>query len=166
MLKIDRNTTNVEFEPWRKYISAEDMEKAKKAAVADRFGKGGFNAMTVGQLTTVLAGDPRPLYRSGGRTLFDTLTVEAFGEFIDKLTDTLKRLTVPPTPESIKLSSGVMPSEFTESVYLFCRSYFGLPSFEAADGLKVSEYLLARKDDYNKQIIDRNVANSMKGGHR
>lgn len=166
MIKVDRHTTNVEFEPWRKYIGAEDMERLKKAAVADRFGVGGFNAMTVGQLTTVLAGDPRPLYRSGGRTLFDTLTVEAFGEFIDKLAETLKRLTVTPTPESIKLSSGVMPSEFTESVYLFCRSYFGLPSFEAADTLKVSEYLLARKDDYNKQIVDRNVANAMKGGRK
>ena len=121
MLKIDRHTTNAEFDPWRKYVKAQDMEKAKQAAVRDRFGEGGFSAMTVGQLTSVLSGDPRPLYRSGGRTLFDTLTVEAFGEFIDKLSDTLKRLTLPATPESVKLASGTMPSEFTESVYLFCR---------------------------------------------
>lgn len=166
MLRIDRHTTNDEFSPWRRYISDEDMEKAKMAAVADRFGEAGFNAMTVGQLTTVLSGDPRPLYRSGGRTLFDTLVVEAFGGFIDRLAETLKRLTLPATPEGIRLSSGVMPSEFTESVYLFCRSYFGLKSFEEADALKVSEYLLARKDDYNRQIVDRNVAARMKGGNK
>ena len=98
--------------------------------------------------------------------MFDTLTVEAFGEFIDQISDTLKRLTLPATPESVKLASGTMPSEFTESVYLFCRQYFGLKNFEDADGLKVSEYLLARKDDYNRQIVDRNVANMMKGGKR
>lgn len=165
MLKVDRHTTLDEFGPWRQYISADDMAKVRKAAVRDRFGEEGFYGMTVGDLTTVLSGDPRPLYRSGGRTLYDAEVVEAFGEFIDQLYDTLKRLTLPPTADGVRLSAGTLPSRFAESLYLFCRQYFCLKNFESADGIKVSEYLLARKDDYNRQVVDRNTAAAMKGGN-
>lgn len=163
-MKIDRHTLNEELAPLLSIVTDEDMGRVRKAAVRDKYGDAGFYGMTVGDFTTVLAGDVRPLLQSGGRTVFDTCRVEAFREWVDELSDTLKRLTPPPTAESVKLNAGTIPSEFVESVYLFCRSYFSLDSFEQADRLKVSEFVLAKKDDYNHAVVDRNVSAMMKGG--
>ena len=163
-MKIDRHTLNEELAPLLSIVTDEDMGRVRKAAVRDKYGDAGFYGMTVGDFTTVLSGDVRPLLQSGGRTVFDTCRVEAFREWVDELSDTLKRLTPPPTAESVKLNAGTIPSEFVESVYLFCRSYFNLGSFEQADRLKVSEFVLAKKDDYNHAVVDRNVSAMMKGG--
>lgn len=163
-MKIDRHTLNEELAPLLSIVTEEDMGRVRKAAVRDKYGDAGFYGMTVGDFTTVLSGDVRPLLQSGGRTVFDTCRVEAFKEWVDELSDTLKRLTPPPTAESVKLNAGTIPSEFVESVYLFCRSYFSLGSFEQADRLKVSEFVLAKKDDYNHAVVDRNVSAMMKGG--
>lgn len=163
-MKIDRHTTNAELAPFLAIVNDEDMARVREASVRDKYGDAGFYGMTLGDFTTVIAGDIRPLLQSGGRTVFDTCRVEAFKAFVDELADTIKRLTLPPTPESIKLSAGTLQSEFAESVYVFCRQYFGLPSFEAADTLKLSEFVMAKKDDYNRSVVDRNIAASMKKG--
>ena len=163
-MKIDRHTEYSVFAPFEAMVSEADMARLKAKAVSDLFGDGGFYGMTVGQLTTVLSGDVRPLYDSGGRTVFDVMRVKAFKEWVDEFCAALKGLTLPPTAESVRLSAGTRGSTFEESVYLFTRSYFGLPSFEAADGVRVSEYLLARKDDYNRQVAERNAAAMAKGG--
>lgn len=165
-MKIDRHTLNEELAPLLSILTDEDMGRVRAAAVRDKYGDAGFYGMTVGDFTTVIGGDVRPLLQSGGRTVFDTCRVEAFREWVDELSATLLRLTVPPTAESIRLNAGTLPCEFTESVYLFCRSYFGLPSFEAADTLKVSEFVMAKKDDYNHAVVDRNVSAMMKGGKK
>lgn len=163
-MKIDRHTLNEELAPVLGILKEDDMARVRKAAVRDKYGDAGFYGMTVGDFTTVLAGDVRPLLQSGGRTVFDSCRVEAFKEWVDELADTLKRLTPPPTAESVRLNAGTIPSEFVESIYLFCRSYFNLGSFEAADTIKVSEFVLAKKDDYNHAVVDRNVSAMMKGG--
>lgn len=163
-MKIDRNTTNEEIAPFLALIGEGDMERVREASVRDKYGEAGFYGMTVGDFTTVLSGDVRPLLQSGGRTVFDAARVEAFRAWVDELAGTLKRLTLPATAESVRLNSGTIPSEFVESVYLFCRSYFGLPSFRAADKLKVSEFVMAKKDDYNHAVVDRNVSAMVKKG--
>ena len=147
-------------------LGTDNSQRIKDAAVRDLFGEVGFYGMTIGQLTTVLGGDPRPLYDSGGRTVYDSARVVAFREWVDEFSATLKRLTMPPTADTVNLQSGTLPSSFEESLYLFCRSYFGLGSFEACDKLQVSEFILAKKDDYNHAVVDRNISNKMKKGTR
>ena len=100
MLKVDRHTTTMEFAPFLACVKAEDMERLRRRAVEDKYGEAGFAAMTVGDLTTVLGGDPRPLYQSGGRTVFDLCRVEAFQSWVDEFSATLKRMTLPSTPDS------------------------------------------------------------------
>lgn len=161
-MKVDRHTTLEEFARWEPFIKDGDRERIKDAAVTDLFGDGGFLNMRIGDLTTVIAGDPRPLYQSGGRTVFDVWRVDAFSDFIDRLVKTLQGYVLPPTAESARIAAGIIPSTFVESVYLFTRKYFGLQSFEAADRIKVSEFLLARRDDYNDKLADRNMSNLFK----
>ena len=164
MLKIDRHTTLAEFAPFEAHVSESDMGRLKTAAVADKFGEAGFYAMTIGDLTSVVAGDLRPLYDSGGRTVFDAMRVKAFEGFIDEFVAVLKGLTVPATVDGIKAQMGTKQHTFSEGLYVFCREYFGLKSFAEADGLTVSEYVLARKDDFNRCMVERNAAMMMKGG--
>lgn len=166
MIRIDRHTTNEGVAPFVELFSDEQRKAIKDAAVRDRFGDAGFYGLTVGQLTTVLSGDPRPLFDSGGRTVFDMARVTAFSEWLDEFIGTLGRLTLPPTAEGMTLQSGTLKSTFEESVYTFCRSYFNLASFEACDRLKVSELLLAKKDDYNRAVVDRNVSRAIRKGGR
>lgn len=165
-MKIDRHTTMAEFAPFVAIISDDDKLSIREASVRDKYGDAGFYAMSIGDFTTVLGGDIRPLLQSGGRTVYDNERLEAFKAWVDDLADTLKRMTLAPTAESIRLNAGTLPSTFVESVYLFCRSYFGLKNFEDCDTLKVSEFVLAKQDDFNRQTVDRNVANSMKKGGR
>lgn len=143
--------------PFTGIVGEEGWKRIREAAVRDRFGEAGFYGMTVGELTTVISGDVRPLYRSGGRTVYDNEVVAAFREWMDTFCAALKGLTLPPLPETAGAMNGTRPSTFEESLYVFCRSYFCLRSFSEADRLKVSEYLLARKDEYNKAVVDRNI---------
>lgn len=166
MIRIDRHTTNEEVAPFIELFNEEQRKAIKDAAVRDRFGEAGFYGLTVGQLTSVLSGDSRPLFDSGGRTVFDMARVTAFSEWVGEFADTLRRLTLPPTAEVMALQSGTLKSTFEEYVYTFCRSYFDLGSFEACDRLKVSEFLLAKKDDYNRAVVDRNMAKSVRKGGR
>lgn len=163
-MKIDRHTTMTELAPFVAIISDDDKIRIREAAVRDKYGDAGFYAMSIGDFTTVLGGDIRPLLQSGGRTVYDNERIEAFKAWVDDMADTLKRMTLAPTAESIRLNAGTLPSTFVESVYLFCRSYFGLKNFEDCDTLKVSEFVLAKQDDFNRQTVDRNVANSMRKG--
>lgn len=163
-MKIDRHTLTSELAPVLSLLGEDDMKRIREASVRDKYGDAGFYGMTVGDFTTVIGGDVRPLLQSGGRTVYDNCRIEAFREWVDELAATLKRLTLPPTAESVRMGAGTIPREFAESVYVFCRSYFGLPSFEAADKLKVSEFIMAKKDDYNHAIVDRNVSSMMKKG--
>lgn len=159
MLKVDRHTTPAELAPFSACITEASRLRIREAAVRDRFGEAGFWGMTIGDLVTVMGGDDRPLYRSGGRTVYDMAVVEAFKAWMDDFIATLKGLTLPPTPLTAGTTSGTRPNTFEESVYIFCRQYFGLTSFALADRLTVADYLLARKDDYNKAVIDRNITN-------
>lgn len=165
-MKIDRHTLTTDFAPVANLVTDEDKARLRSVAVRDMFGEAGFYGMTVGDFTTVIAGDVRPLWQSGGRTVFDECRVDAFKAFVDELAATLKRMTLPPTSETIRYAAGTLPTEFVESVYVFCRSYFNLPDFKGADRLKVSEFLMAKKDDYNRRIVDRNVAAAVKKGGR
>ena len=163
-MKVDKHTTIEQWAPLAAYVSDADKARVKAAAVRSMFGEAGFYGMTVGQLTAVVEGDVRPLYDSGGRTVFDTMRVEAFGEFVDEFVSVLNGLKLPPTAEGFRAQAGTRHHGFSEGIYVFCRNYFGLASFTDADRLKVSEYVLARKDDYNRAVVERNSVAMMKGG--
>lgn len=88
--------------------------------------------------------------------------VEKFRDFINEFIKVCEALKAPQTPEDAVLTAGVKPSTFEEAALLFARSYFGLPSFTAAADTTLGDYVIARKDDYNKTIIARAQAARMK----
>ena len=89
--------------------------------------------------------------------LWQVLWVEAFPDFVTTFADVCKRLTLEPTPEQKAAAAGCLPMEWQEGILIFARSYFGLPSFSAAENLKLCDFVLAKKDDYNTALAARNM---------
>lgn len=163
-MKIDRNTKYNDFAPFAALLADGEDERLRQAAVEDKYGPDGFMSMTIGDMLSAMKGDTAPLLTDGGETVFDVFRVKAFGDFVDRLIGMLRSVSLPSSPDDVSARRGTLPSTFDESVYVFCRGYFGLPSFAEVDTLKVADYILARRDDYNRAVVDRNVAESMKGG--
>lgn len=80
-----------------------------------------------------------------------------FADYLDGFGKMLERLTPTTTPEQRQAQSACLSVEFEESVLVFCRDYFGLRSFRAAEELTVNEYLIAKKDTYNKVTFERKM---------
>lgn len=163
MLKIDENTKYDEFVVFEPYMAEGERERLEKAAVSAVFGTDGFMNMTVGQMLDAMRGDITSMLKAKGETVFDVYRARAFATFITGFIESLKTVTLQPTAEDIAVKQGTLSSTFEESVYTFCRSYFQLPTFAAVDDLKVADYLLAKRDDYNRSVVERNIVNRMKG---
>ena len=163
-MKIDRDTKYKDFAPFASFLAEGEDVRLQKAAVEDRFGPDGFMAMTLGDMLAAMRGDTAPLFSSGGATVYDVFRVKAFKGFVDELIAVLRSTSMPSTPDDIAVRNGTLDSTFEESVYVFCRGYFGLPSFGMVDTLKVADYIMARRDDYNRAVVDRNMAAALKKG--
>lgn len=167
MLKIDRNTRYEDFRMWEPLLADGMADAIRKAAVRNRFGVDGFWNMTLGDMFSILAGDmTRLTWGVSPDSVFGVYINKAFSSFMEDFIGKLKSLTLPPTQDAMQASQGCLNVAFDESVYVFCREYFGLHGFEAVEGLKVADFIMAKKDAYNKAVVDRNVAAAIKKGAR
>ena len=164
MIKVDTHTRYEDFRKWEPILADGMAEALEKAAVRAVYGDDGFWAMPLGEMFAVMAGDTRPLTGDTPETVFSVYRMKAFARFVDDLIGKLKALTLPPTPDGVTASQGCLDYAFDESVYVFCRSYFGLHGFEAVESLKVADLIMAKKDAYNQAVVDRNMAAAIRKG--
>lgn len=160
-MKVNKGTTYKDFEPYEPYVSDDDKAKIKKAAIAAKFGDNGFYAMKVGAFLSAYHCDFGVLYDDGGTTAFDVYRAAAFADWLKDFCDVLDNLTMKPDLRQMKSQQGCVAMTFDESVFIFCRNYFGLQRFDDVLKLSVADYLMAKKDDYNRQVIDRNASKQM-----
>ena len=160
-MKIDKYTLYRDFVAVEPYVEASKLEELRRAAVDDKFGTEGFYGLTLGGLLDGMRGDFDALMDCGGDTVFDQYRVAAFCEWLKEFVALVDSLTLKPTPKQMMQTSGCKSLTFEESVYYFVRSYFGLPNFNAVRDLTVGDYIMAKKDDFNKEVVDRNISNSL-----
>lgn len=164
-MKINKDTKYSELRFVEPYLEEDETLRIEDAAVQTRFGKDGFYAMTLGDFFAIMGGDTETLTKGmGDDTVFAVYLGRAFDAFVDFFIERLKSLTLPPTPESMRTSQGCLDVGFDESVYVFCREYFNLHTFADVEALKVADYIMARKDAYNRAVVERNMAASIKKG--
>lgn len=156
-MKIDRYTKAKGFAPYADIIDESQRKAIKDAAVRSLFGDAGFYRMSIGAMLDAMHGNYDGIRQDDGNTVFDIMRVEAFKEWVDEFLEVVSGLTVKPTPKQLKNAFGTLPMTFDESVYVFCRAYFGLHNFDAVNTLTVGDYILAKKDDYNQRTIDNNT---------
>lgn len=157
---VTKETTYEEFAAYEPHVSDEDKKRLEQKAVEVKYGQNGFYGMTLGAFLDGIHGRFEPMWDNGGLSVFDIYRTKAFAEWTLGFTDTLAGLSLKPTAKQQQYQQGCRPVSFEESIYLFCRSYFGLHSFDAVLDLTVADYLLAKKDDYNKQVCERNMMKS------
>ena len=113
--------------------------------------------LKIGEFFRCCAGDFSLVIEKEQPKVWQVLWVEDFVSFVEQFTDVLKRLTLEPTKEQKQASNGCLPMEWQESILIFVRSYFGLQPFEAAESIRVSDFILAKKHDYNTTLSERNM---------
>jgi hypothetical protein len=91
-------------------------------------------------------------------TTGEGLWLETFRDFVADFCKILERLVIPQTPEQKQASANCLSVEWQEGMLVFVRAYFGLKSFAEAENVTIGDYLLAKKDDYNANIFQRNMA--------
>ena len=88
------------------------------------------------------------------------LATFAVRRWVEQVMEILKKL-VPPI-KSNDVSSLTIEMSFAESMLVFCRDYFGIQSFDVASKVAMSDYILARKDFYNKIVQQQAINNRIK----
>lgn len=161
-MKIDRFTLYKDFESVEPYVKTETLNDIRDAAVKDKYGADGFYSLTLGVfMDAAFYNNYDALFDCGGETVFDRYRIAAFCVWVNEFIDAAEKLTLKPTAKQIAAANGCQKVTFEESVYFFMREYFGLQSFDAVRELSVSDYLLAKKDTYNKQVVERNTLNNL-----
>lgn len=90
-------------------------------------------------------------------TTADVLWVENFVTFIEEFAAVLKRLSIPQTAEQKQAQKNCLPVDWQEGMLVFARKYFGLHNFADAEKITIGDFLIAKKDDYNTAIFERNL---------
>lgn len=161
-MKVDKNTLYRDFESVEPYVDALTLNEIREGAVRDKFGDAGFYSLTIGAFIDAAFYNVYDcLFDRNGETVFDRYKLSAFAVWLNEFIAAAEGLTLKPTAKQIAAASGCRKVTFEESVYFFMREYFGLASFDAVRDLTVSDYLLAKKDAYNKQVIERNALKTL-----
>lgn len=162
MLKIDRHTKWIDFAAMEHCISAEDTQRIMEKAVTAKYGENGFYMLTIKELLDGMHGEFAELYEDEGKTVFDIYRVRAFSAWLRDFVALVDSFSLKPTAKQIRYANGCVEMSFDESVYVFLREYFNLPCFDDVLGLTVGDYLLAKKDNFNRMTIERNQLQALK----
>lgn len=162
MIEVSERTKARDFAPFREVLTEDSAKRLLEVAVFNKFGKDGFWSMTIADFFAIAGGDIACLVSDNGESLFDECRIKAFATFVDDFTTMLKSLELPSSEEDERNARGCLGMTLEEGIYIFCRQYFGLHSFADVDSLTLADVVLAKKDTYNKAVIDRNVINSIK----
>lgn len=147
------------------------IDKASEQRLIDEspiavFGKGGYYAMTIGQLGALIDGgsiaDLIPTIGTKDMKVFEYYTARELPNFIEKFVKQLEMFSIKPTPKEQRASAGCYKVGAVEGLLLFARSYFGLHSFREAEEITLADLLIAKKDSYNEIVRTRAQMAQMK----
>lgn len=146
-------------------VATEDtLRKIREAAPYVVLGSGGYYDMTLGQFGALLQGaEPLDVFARGSYedlTVFEYYTIAGLADFIKQYSEQLVKLT--PQPDNGDVKPSTLPMSATEALLVFAREYFGLQSFAAAEKTTLADLLIAKKDAYNKIMVQRAQIAAMK----
>lgn len=85
--------------------------------------------------------------------------MQAYQEMVVSVTEILKRLQVPQSEEAKKASEFCLKTEKKEGAIVFARKYFGLKSFAEAWDVTISDFIIAKKDEFNGLMFQHAMNN-------
>jgi hypothetical protein len=164
--KVNKDTKFADFAPFAEFVSNADLQKLKEAA-----GISGFNfwELTIRGFSDLNKGvfpeTIQKVIEADG--LLDVFAIRnAIEKFANDFTAVIQRFELPQTSEEIQAGAGVPEFSLLESMLLFTQKYFSLPSFEAAEQITLSDFLMAKKADYSSRLFERNYTKVMEQKHK
>lgn len=149
------------------YIALLDDESKARLLTAAKKVVGDYWDLTLGELIALSEGnlackvkDPKD------PTLAEWSWMDGLPEWLDGFVKSINNLTPKQTADEQAAAKNCLPTSWSEGLLIFARNYFGLPSFDAAESIKVGELLIAKKDRYNEVMMARGMAEVQKAKMR
>lgn len=157
---ISENTLYEEIALIEKSFRPVDRARLILAAERHYFPDGGWWSMKIGDFVSLSEGDRTPLGVTDDPstwTAFAYYAMQGFGSFVDEFVKVTKALEAPMSAREAAASSACQRMTLGEGMLVFVRSYFGCKSFAEAAELPLCDYVIARKDNYNKAMFERAI---------
>lgn len=158
-MKINQSTLYEEIESLVGLFTDDDKKRLKDAAIKF-FYPDSFWSIKIRTFIAGISGQLMELFEgreeSDPFTAFEYFLLEAFTDFVSEFSRVIENYSIRPTAEESQASEGLPETTLQESMLVFCRSYFSLKSFDEASDLLLSDYLIAKKDDYTRKMYERN----------
>ena len=151
-MTITDATKYADFEPFEAALTQGCIQDIK--AAAERKFKNCYE-LTIDEFFGIIAGDYSLLGNMAEPTVLQVYWLKRFADFADEFGKICERLQIKDHKREA-MHNGCVKMTPQESVLIFVRSYFGLPSFFEAGKRTIGEYVTARKDKYNEQRTQRN----------
>lgn len=158
-MKIDFSKPYSKYADVLRYITEESrnalLERAEQMQPMYEMTLADFFACCNGDFSKVVADMDNP-------TTGEVLWIECFKQFLEDFSKIAQRFVIPQTAEQKQASANCLPVEWQEGMLVFVRKYFGLKSFADAENITIADWILAKKDEYNAAIFERNMQNIQK----
>ena len=151
-MKVTNKTKYKDFVQCEPFLTKESVAELKVVAEKSiRF----CHTLTLEEFFGILDGDLSVLGDLQEPSVFQVYWAKRFKDFCEEFSKSCEALTIE-DPEMAGTDSGCVQITPQENTLLFVRSYFGLRSFDEAGKITIGEYILARKDAYNKWLVRKN----------
>ena len=136
-------------------LKPDGLEQLKQAA-QDHIGA--YWDLTLGVYFRLCDGDLSVLGFGEKETVAQHYWLEGLKGFGEELAKITRRLEMPKNllrPYEEQARSICLKLDAKESILVFVQRYFGLPSFRACEDITLAEYIIARRADYNENVMRR-----------
>lgn len=154
-MQIKLNDIYSESAELLKFATPETIAAIKEAAVAMY---GDYWEMTIGRLIKLDSGDYSSIGYNGSETIAQHYWLEGLREFGKDLAKIARGLQIPKSllrKYEMQARTACINTSAAEGMLIFTQKYFGLHSFREAENITVSEYIIARRADYNSTVMQR-----------
>ena len=160
-MKITHKSKLVHFLPFIDLIE-KDSEKALKEQATKYFLPNGFWYISLGSFLNAINGNFDGLFgkefKMQKATVFEYYLIAAFKDFVDEFSNVMSNLNLKPTIDEAQASSNLTKVEFSEGFLVYAMKTFGYKSSKEAEECVLIDFLMRKKDDFNNQLFQRNIA--------
>jgi len=160
-MKINHKSKLSKFLPFVDLLTKESEQKLKDAAVRFYL-KDGFWSITLGAFLQAANGNFDVFFAKKFKvekaTVFQYYLIAAFKDFVDEFSNVMSNLSLKPTIDEAQASSNLTKVEFSEGFLVYAMKTFGYKSSKEAEECILIDFLMRKKDDFNNQLFQRNIA--------
>lgn len=156
-MQVTENTKYSVFAPVEQYATPETIENLKQAAQKIY---GDTWSLTIGQFAELSDGNGfyDILGDTSDPTVLQVYWLKAFADFAKDFAKVLESVKIPQDAAELQAAESCKKVSMLEGMLVFARGYFGLHSFADAEQVTLADYVIARRDEYNKAIYSRKLA--------